>query len=315
MKTLILIFTCFSFFACKSDEDKILDYKLEFISEYGKTQNRKLRAITYYQENGFPRMKIEYGDTYSETPSDTGNYEKKYVFIYNNRGDLIERKYFKESEILPWSHFIFKYAYDINNLLQEKITYESLSFDNHETFSKSTKSNKFYYHDNGKLKQEVYLMNFGGNDTTSSVSNYFYDINWHLTREEFLSEDTLFFYYNFDSVLNQITFNNDGFFRLTKFDDSNNIIEITKFYPESGDTLREKFTYVKNKLLEELSYNPQIPNYQTIKKFNYNKFDSIKSIESFYGSDFQFEKREFEYYFKKRKTLLNITLDSLGGFE
>jgi len=302
MKTLILILTSFLFLTCKSNKDKILDYKLEFISQYGKTENRKLRAITYYQENGFPKMKIEYGNTFNETPSDTGRYEIKYVFTYNNRGDLIERKYFKESKILPWSHFVFKYTYDINDLLQEKITYETLSFDNHETFSKSTKSNKFYYHDNGKLKQEVSLMNFGGNDTTVRVSNYFYDINWHLTRQEFLTEDTLFFYYNYDSILNQITFKNDGFFRLTKFDDSSNIKEITKFHPESGDTLREKFTYVKNKLLEEISYYPQIPNNQTIKKFYYNKYDSIKSIESFYGSDIQFEKREFEYYFKKRKT-------------
>ena len=298
MKGLTLILISLIFLACKSNETKILDYKLEFISEYGNTDNKKLRAITYYQDNGFPKIKVEYGNDFRETPLDTSEYIVKYVFKYDKRGDLIDRKYFKNGENLPWSHFIYEYKYDSINQLIEKVTYETLSFDNHQSFSKSTKLEVFLYHNNGELQSEITLMNFGSPDTSRWVSNYFYDENWHLIKEEFISEDTINYFYNFDSILNQSTFKSNGVFRMTKFDDSKHVIETTFFSPESGDTIREKFTYVEKKLVEELSYYPQIPNNQTIKKFSYNKFDSLKSIEFYYGSGFQFEKREFEYYFK-----------------
>lgn len=288
--------------SCLSPEGRVVKVKREYISLGNQENNRKLREITYYRENGYPQLIISYGYDYHDCVNDTALYKSKYIFKYNQKGNLVDRSYFKDSEKLPWSSNQYSYNYDQSGNLIEKTTIKKKSFDQHKTLHIDKRWEFFKYNRDRKCTQEIIFLNYGGEDTTKWISNYDYDKRGNKIRERFVTErDTTEYLYSYDTIKRVTRYNFDGSHVCAfdvdgwekKYDEQQNLTKKTVYYAE-GDSTIYLYTYEGNKLTKEVKIS-QPNSRKEIQVFTYNSIDSLERLETYGNRGNLLEVRRFEY--------------------
>ncbi|TND09830.1 MAG: hypothetical protein FD123_954 [Bacteroidetes bacterium] len=216
-----------------------------------------LKTTRQYDTNGKPVLEINYCKyPWDCEPQHPDSFKSRYEFRYDDKGHLVERKYYTNGQLLPWSTTKYSYKTNDTGKVIEQTIENTQTYDQGKETYYDKDVEQYFFDGKGKLIKEISTSVYT-DYSFDFVTTYKYDKAGNLTEVRFGKNKKL---YTYDSKGNCIKYEMKGMHTCAadivkwkkKFDDKGNLVGQTTYNARSQSWTDRHVYNEKNQRIQTL---------------------------------------------------------------